>query len=57
MIPNGWERSTLHNYIEIKHGFAFKSNLFSHEGKYIVMTPGHFLETGGFRDQGKKIKY
>ncbi|SFK72627.1 type I restriction enzyme, S subunit [Candidatus Pantoea symbiotica] len=57
MIPEGWLISTLENLIDIKHGFAFKSDYFRSEGEYILTTPGHFFEVGGFRDQGNKTKY
>lgn len=57
MIPEGWLISTLEKFIDIKHGFAFKSDYFRSEGEYILTTPGHFFEVGGFRDQGNKTKY
>ena len=57
MVPSGWEKSDLKEYISIKHGFAFKSSFFSEQGSFILLTPGSFNETGGFRDQGKKTKF
>ncbi|WP_335911041.1 restriction endonuclease subunit S [Shewanella indica] len=57
MVPNGWENGDLSRYISIKHGFAFKSQFFSDSGDLVVLTPGSFYETGGFRDQGAKTKY
>jgi len=57
MVPSGWEKCTLENHINIKHGFAFKSEYFKSEGHYVLMTPGSFFETGGFKDQGIKTKY
>lgn len=56
-IPDGWQRITLEDYIDIKHGFAFKSEFFTDEGHYVLMTPGSFFESGGFRDRGDKTKY
>jgi len=56
-VPEGWKRTTLDNYITIKHGFAFKSDFFTNDGQYVLMTPGSFFESGGFRDQGIKTKY
>ncbi|WP_339136613.1 MAG: restriction endonuclease subunit S [Candidatus Electrothrix sp. GW3-4] len=53
----GWVDKKLGDICSIKHGFAFKSKFFSNDGEYIVLTPGSFYEKGGFRDQGKKIKY
>ncbi|WP_321343150.1 restriction endonuclease subunit S [uncultured Draconibacterium sp.] len=47
----------LGNYINIKHGFAFKSQYFTGEGKFVLLTPGNFKEDGGYRDRGEKQKY
>ncbi len=52
-----WNEELLGNLCSIKHGFAFKSKYFVKEGNYILLTPGHFYETGGFRDQGAKTKF
>jgi len=41
----------------IKHGFAFKSEYFSNKGDYVLLTPGNFRESGGYRDRGDKQKY
>jgi len=57
MAPEGWIKTTLTSLIDIKHGFAFKSENFTDSGHYILMTPGHFHEEGGFRSQGQKTKY
>lgn len=57
MLPDGWKETTLERYIHIKHGYAFKGEYFSASGKYIVLTPGNFIESGGFRDQKDKTKY
>lgn len=40
----------LTNLIEIKHGFAFASEFFGSLGEFILLTPGNFHETGGYRD-------
>lgn len=48
---------TLHKKLDIKHGFPFKSEFFSDSGHYIVLTPGNFLEAGGFKRQAGKEKY
>jgi len=48
---------TLHKKLNIKHGFPFKSEFFSDSGHYIVLTPGNFLEAGGFKRQAGKEKY
>ncbi|GCD58741.1 type I restriction-modification enzyme S subunit [Acetobacter pasteurianus NBRC 3280] len=57
MLPEGWKETTLEKYIHVKHGYAFKGEYFSNSGKYIVLTPGNFFETGGFKEQKDKIKY
>lgn len=43
--------------LEIKHGFAFKSEYFTDKGNYILLTPGNFKEEGGFQWMGEKQKY
>ncbi|HEX19805.1 MAG TPA: restriction endonuclease subunit S [Acidiferrobacteraceae bacterium] len=53
----GWITMRLNDVCSIKHGFAFKSKYFSTAGDHVVLTPGSFNESGGFRDQGKKTKY
>jgi type I restriction enzyme S subunit len=42
---------------DIKHGFAFKSEFFTDGGDYVLLTPGNFYESGGYRDRGEKQKY
>ena len=48
---------TLSDLCEIKHGFAFKSEFFTNDGDYVMLTPGNFFESGGYRDRGEKQKY
>jgi type I restriction enzyme S subunit len=55
--PEGWEEKPLGELCEIKHGFAFKSKYFVNDGEYVCLTPGNFLESGGYRDRGEKTKY
>ncbi len=52
-----WHMVQLGELIDIKHGFAFKSQYFSSEGKYILLTPGNCHETGGLKLKGDKEKY
>jgi type I restriction enzyme, S subunit len=52
-----WIESQLGDLIEIKHGYAFKGEYFSNEGKYIVLTPGNCHEKGGLKLKGDKEKY
>src|SRR5258708_3682020 len=40
----------------VKHGYAFKGDFFDTIGDYVLLTPGNFNESGGFRDQGEKQK-
>lgn len=56
-IPERWGVEPLNRKIEIKHGFAFQSRYFVDHGQYLLTTPGHFYEEGGFRDIGEKQKY
>ncbi|MCF6282461.1 MAG: restriction endonuclease subunit S [Candidatus Polarisedimenticolaceae bacterium] len=52
-----WIETQLENICSIKHGFAFKSKFFAKEGDYVLLTPGSFYESGGYREQRKKTKY
>ena len=47
----------LGSYLSIKHGFAFKSEYFDEAGKYVLLTPGNFNESGGYKDRGEKQKF
>jgi type I restriction enzyme S subunit len=53
----GWVEKPLSALVEIKHGFAFRSEYFKSEGKYVLLTPGNFYEEGGYRDRGEKQKF
>jgi type I restriction enzyme S subunit len=56
LIPDGWDISPLSNYINIKHGFAFKGAYFSdQETDDICVTPGNFRIGGGIKLD--KLKY
>lgn len=57
LVPESWAVESLSSLFTIKHGFGFKSEHFKSEGKYILLTPGHFNEKGGFRDQKEKTKF
>lgn len=53
-----WRDISLGSAIHVKHGFAFKGELFAEQGEYIVLTPGNFNEEGGFRSRpGKDRAY
>lgn len=53
----GWASKPLSELCDIKHGFAFKSVFFTNRGDYVLLTPGNFYESGGYRDRGEKQKY
>jgi type I restriction enzyme S subunit len=53
----GWVEKTLSKLCDIKHGFAFKSEFFAASGDFVLLTPGNFYESGGYRDRGEKQKY
>ncbi len=54
---DGWHEKTLAELCNIKHGYAFEGEYFSDSGDHVLLTPGSFFETGGFRDRGEKTKY
>jgi type I restriction enzyme S subunit len=57
-LPASWTWARLGEVARIKHGFAFKSELFTDEPTpFVLTTPGNFYEKGGFRDRGAKTKY
>jgi type I restriction enzyme S subunit len=53
----GWPLVPLGRYLRIKHGFAFQGEYFSDQGHYIVLTPGNFIESGGFKPKSGAEKY
>jgi type I restriction enzyme S subunit len=53
----GWAEAPLSDLCDIKHGFTFKSEFFTSHGDHILLTPGNFYESGGYRDRGEKQKY
>lgn len=54
---DGWKEKPLSDLCDIKHGFAFKSQYFTDVGDYVMLTPGNFYESGGYRDRGDKQKF
>ena len=52
-----WVERPLSELCDIKHGFTFKSKYFTDHGDYVMLTPGNFYESGGYRDRGEKQKY
>jgi type I restriction enzyme, S subunit len=53
----GWVERPFSELCDIKHGFAFKGEFFTNKGDYVVLTPGNYYESGGYRDRGEKQKY
>jgi len=53
----GWKEAKLSDLCFIKHGFAFKSEFFAIAGDFVLLTPGNFYESGGYRDRGEKQKF
>lgn len=52
-----WREVQLGDGIHVKHGFAFKGEFFAESGEYLVLTPGNFLESGGFRVRDGKERF
>lgn len=52
-----WQEIQLGDGIHVKHGFAFKGEHFTTAGEYMVLTPGNFLEKGGFRVRDGKERF
>lgn len=52
-----WSETTVGELVDIKHGFAFKSEFFADEGEYVVLTPGNCHTEGGFKKNGAKEKF
>lgn len=52
-----WRTIQLGEGIHIRHGFAFKGEFFAASGEYMVLTPGNFLEKGGFRVREGKERF
>jgi type I restriction enzyme S subunit len=52
-----WKDTTLGELLAIKHGYAFQGKHFGHAGNHIVLTPGNFHETGGFKRIPGKEKW
>jgi type I restriction enzyme, S subunit len=53
----GWRECKLGDLLQIKHGFAFLGEHFASAGTHVVLTPGNFLEDGGFKEKFEKAKW
>jgi type I restriction enzyme S subunit len=56
-MMKGWTPTTIGNLCKVKHGWAFKGEYFADEGKYFLLTPGNFHESGGLKLKAGKEKY
>jgi type I restriction enzyme S subunit len=56
-LRDRWNVCTLGDLLQIKHGYAFKGEHFADSGSHVVLTPGNFYETGGFKSKEHKEKY
>ncbi len=52
-----WSNVRLGSGLRVHHGFAFKGEHFSPDGQQIVLTPGNFVEHGGFKQKNGTEKY
>jgi type I restriction enzyme S subunit len=52
-----WRETTMGELLTVEHGFAFKGEHFSETGDLVVLTPGNFHETGGFRARPDKDRF
>jgi type I restriction enzyme S subunit len=52
-----WFDLNLGDALRVTHGFAFKGEFFAQEGQLLVVTPGNFVEAGGFRVRPGKERY
>jgi type I restriction enzyme, S subunit len=52
-----WRACKLGDLLQIKHGFAFLGEHFANNGTHVVLTPGNFLEEGGFKEKSEKAKW
>jgi type I restriction enzyme S subunit len=52
-----WDTIQLGEVMDVKHGYAFKSQHFSDSGDLILLTPGNCHESGGLKLKGEKEKY
>lgn len=52
-----WDTIQLADVVDVKHGYAFKSEFFADTGEYILLSPGNCHESGGLKLKGDKEKY
>jgi type I restriction enzyme S subunit len=52
-----WTPAKFRELFGVKHGYAFNSKYFDISGEFVLLTPGSFHESGGYRERGEKTKY
>lgn len=52
-----WDDIQLGEVMDVKHGYAFKSEFFSDTGELVLLSPGNCHESGGLKLKGDKEKY
>ena len=52
-----WDIVQLSEVMDVKHGYAFKSESFAESGEYILLSPGNCQACGGLKLKGDKEKY
>lgn len=57
MSHTTWPLVSIGTLLDVKHGYAFKSEHFSTRGDYVLLTPGSFLASGGLQLRGDREKY
>ncbi|MEJ7759548.1 MAG: restriction endonuclease subunit S [Gemmatimonadaceae bacterium] len=52
-----WRDCKLGDLLDVKHGYAFLGEYFASTGTHVVLTPGNFLEEGGFKEKSDKARW
>ncbi len=52
-----WREVSLGEGLRVRHGYAFKGEFFSDRGEQIVLTPGNFVDSGGFKPKSGAEKF
>jgi type I restriction enzyme, S subunit len=52
-----WREVSLGEGLKVRHGYAFKGEHFKDHGDLIVLTPGNFIDGGGFKSKSGAEKY
>jgi type I restriction enzyme S subunit len=56
LIPEDWAEKAVGDFVDLKHGYAFKGEFFTEEPtEHVVVTPGNFEIGGGFK--AEKFRY